>query len=159
MRFAQQVRPSTVPPQSKAVFDAPPAPEFSRTRSVRAFGGGVLKLVEGFPVPRDSRDGASKRSHSLAPAKIGPTRKKSAALCRQFSSTRQSRFSDCKFVHATTPADYYSPAALRESGISVAPAGGLRDGAAAQAGGSRALVLRPDDGHGGAGGGGGSDSG
>ena len=112
MRFAQQVRPSTVPPQLNAVFDAPPAPAFSRARNVFSSGGDVLKLVEGLQVPRDSRDGAPKRGQSLAPAKTGPARKKSAALCRMFASTGLCRYSDCKFVHANTPADSSFPAAL-----------------------------------------------
>ena len=94
MSFAQQVRPSAVP------LDAPPAPAFSRTRNVCSSGGDILRLVEGLQISRDSRDGASKGSQSLALAKTGPTRKKSAALCRLFASTGQYRYFDYKVVHA-----------------------------------------------------------
>ena len=158
MRFAQQVRPLTVPPQFNAVFNAPPVPAFGRTRNLCSSGGEVLKIVEALQFLRDSSDGAPKRGQSLAPAKTGPARKKSAALCGMFASTGLCRYSDCKFVHANTPANSSSPAALLGGG-SASPAGGTRGGAAAQASGMRALVLRPDGGRGGAGGGGGSGSG
>ncbi|CAN0494248.1 unnamed protein product, partial [Laminaria digitata] len=83
--FAQQVRPPTVPPPPDTVFAMPPVPAFQRTTAFCSSGGDVLKLVEGLHVPRDGRDGSSKRNRSPAPAKTGTTRKKSAALCRQFS--------------------------------------------------------------------------
>ena len=84
MKFAQQVRPPTVPPPPDTVFATPPVPAFKRTTAFCSSGGDVLKLVEGMHVPRDGRDGSSKRNRSPAPAKTGTTRRKTAALCRQF---------------------------------------------------------------------------
>ena len=94
MRFAQQVHPSTIFPQYNAVSDEPPAPTFSRACSSCSSSGDVLRLVEGLPVLRESRDEASKRSRSLAPATMGPTGKKSAAPRRLFSAPGQSWLSD-----------------------------------------------------------------
>lgn len=141
------------------MFYAPRAPAFSHTLSFPGSGGDVVKLVIGLYVAHfrqdahDSRDGVSERSHGLALAKMGPTRTKSAALCRQVSSTDQHRFSDCNFVQATTPADSSSPAGLYDGGISAAPAGRLRSSAADEDSRSRALVLCPNGGRGRAGGG------
>ena len=53
MRSPQQVHSSTVLPQSNAVFNAPPAPAFTRTRSFCTTGGDVLELVEGPHIPRE----------------------------------------------------------------------------------------------------------
>ena len=80
LRFAQQVCPSTVAPQSSVVFDAPSAPTSSRTHAFCASVVDVLQLVEGLHVPRDSPNGISKWSHSLSPSKMSLIRKKSGAL-------------------------------------------------------------------------------
>ena len=145
MRFAQQVRPPMVPPPFDFTFSMPPVPSFNRTSAFCSSGGGVLKLVEGLHVPRESQDGPSKRKSN--PANPGTPRKIIAAQCRQFDSLGRCRFSNCKFLHSAPPADATSPDALRDSGSSAAPAGG-----------SRALVLRSES-RGGSGGGSGAGSG
>ena len=73
IRFAQQARPTMVPPPSDFTFSMPPVP--SHTSAFCRSGGDVLKLIEGLHVPRESQDGPSKRGSN--PANPGTPRKKS----------------------------------------------------------------------------------
>ena len=73
MQFAQKVRPPMVPPPLDFTFSMPPVSSFKRTIAFRSSGGGVLKLVEGLLVPRESQDAPSKRKNN--PANPGTPRK------------------------------------------------------------------------------------
>lgn len=92
-----------MPRPSNAVFDPSLASAFTSTRSYFANRSVVVTIVEGLHAPRDSRDGASKQNHSLAPAKMGPTRKTSVALCMQVLSIGPRRLFDCKSVPRYAP--------------------------------------------------------
>ena len=67
MRFAQQVRPPIVPPSTDFTFSMPLVPSLKRTSVFCSSGGGVLKLVDGLHVPRDSQDASLKRKQPGQP--------------------------------------------------------------------------------------------